>query len=81
MDNMRRRAGRYLGVNPVIQNRERGVLSVSFDDIPASAWTEAAAGLFASAETRTLKTETTIDKLRAKFGKDAVIAGRALKKG
>lgn len=41
MDNMRRRAGRYLGVNPVIQNRERGVLSVSFDDIPASAWTEA----------------------------------------
>jgi DNA polymerase-4 len=42
--------------------------------------TEAAAGLFASAETRTLKTETTIDKLRARFGKDAVIAGRALKR-
>ena len=41
---------------------------------------DAPAGLFASAETRTLKTETTIDKLRAKFGKDAVIAGRALKK-
>lgn len=41
---------------------------------------DAPAGLFASPETRTLKTETTIDKLRAKFGKDAVIAGRALKK-
>ena len=41
---------------------------------------EGPASLFASAETRTLKTETTIDKLRAKFGKDAVIAGRALKK-
>ena len=41
---------------------------------------EGPTGLFASAETRVLKTETTIDKLRAKFGKDAVIAGRALKK-
>ena len=39
------------------------------------------AGLFAEAQTRTLKTETTIDALRAKFGKDAVVAGRALKKG
>ena len=37
-------------------------------------------GLFASTESRALKTETTIDKLRAKFGKDAVFAGRALKK-
>ena len=36
--------------------------------------------LFASTETRVLKTETTIDKLRAKFGADAVFAGRALKK-
>ena len=41
---------------------------------------EGASGLFASTETRALKTETTIDKLRAKFGKDAVVAGRALKK-
>jgi DNA polymerase-4 len=37
-------------------------------------------GLFASAETRTLKTETTIDALRAKFGAGAVVAGRALKR-
>ena len=36
--------------------------------------------LFASTETRVLKTETTIDKLRARFGADAVFAGRALKK-
>jgi len=40
---------------------------------------DAAPGLFASAESRVLRTETTIDALRAKFGKDAVIAGRALK--
>lgn len=37
-------------------------------------------GLFASAETKTLKTETTIDALRAKFGAGAVVAGRALKR-
>jgi DNA polymerase-4 len=41
---------------------------------------EGPTGLFASTESRALKTETTIDKLRAKFGKDAVVAGRALKK-
>jgi DNA polymerase IV len=35
--------------------------------------------LFDSPETRTLKTETAIDALRAKFGKGAVVAGRALK--
>lgn len=35
--------------------------------------------LFETAETRTLKTETVIDALRAKFGKGAVVAGRALK--
>ena len=40
---------------------------------------DAAAGLFASTETRALKTETTIDTLRAKFGAGAVVAGRALK--
>ena len=39
---------------------------------------EAPAGLFASAGTRTLKTETTIDALRQKFGASAVVAGRAL---
>ena len=36
-------------------------------------------GLFASSERRTLKTETTIDALRQKFGASAVVAGRALK--
>ena len=38
---MRRRAGRYLDVRPVDIRPARGVLSLSFDDIPASAWTEA----------------------------------------
>ncbi len=37
-------------------------------------------GLFASPERRTLKTETTIDALRQKFGAGVVIAGRALKR-
>ncbi|MGH7028031.1 DNA polymerase IV [Brevundimonas sp.] len=40
----------------------------------------APAGLFATAETRALKTETAIDALREKFGAAAVVAGRALKK-
>ena len=40
---------------------------------------DAPAGLFQSAETRLLKTERAIDRLREKFGKDAVVAGRALK--
>ena len=35
--------------------------------------------LFETAETRTLRTETAIDALRAKFGAKAVIAGRALR--
>lgn len=35
--------------------------------------------LFESPEARTLKTETAIDRLRAKFGAGAVVAGRALK--
>jgi DNA polymerase-4 len=35
--------------------------------------------LFETAETRTLKTETAIDRLRAKFGDKAVVAGRVLK--
>lgn len=41
IDKMRRRAGRYLDVRPVTVKPSRGVLSLSFDDIPASAWTEA----------------------------------------
>jgi DNA polymerase-4 len=40
---------------------------------------DAPAGLFQTAETRALKTERAIDRLREKFGKDAVVAGRALK--
>ncbi|KQW84057.1 DNA polymerase IV [Brevundimonas sp. Root1279] len=35
--------------------------------------------LFETRETRDLKAETAIDKLREKFGKSAVVAGRALK--
>jgi DNA polymerase-4 len=38
-----------------------------------------APALFESAEARTLKTEAAIDRLRAKFGARAVVAGRALK--
>ncbi|QYF88165.1 polysaccharide deacetylase family protein [Brevundimonas sp. PAMC22021] len=41
IDKMRRRAGRYLDVRPVPVRPQRGILSLSFDDIPASAWTEA----------------------------------------
>jgi DNA polymerase-4 len=41
---------------------------------------DAPAGLFATAETRALKTETAIDALRDKFGAAAVVAGRALKR-
>ena len=37
------------------------------------------AALFDSPETKTLRTETAIDRLRAKFGAGAVVAGRALK--
>lgn len=39
-DKMRRRAGRYLGRRPIEISSPRGVLSLSFDDIPASAWRE-----------------------------------------
>ena len=41
IDKMRRRAGRYLDVRPATVQPARGILSLSFDDIPASAWTEA----------------------------------------
>ena len=41
IDKMRRRAGRYLDVRPVMVKPPRGMLSLSFDDIPMSAWTEA----------------------------------------
>lgn len=40
---------------------------------------DAPSALFDSPEVRTLKTETAIDRLRAKFGAAAVVAGRALK--
>src|SRR5690606_29987424 len=40
---------------------------------------DAPAGLFAAEQARALKTETTIDGLREKFGAGAVVAGRALK--
>jgi DNA polymerase-4 len=38
-----------------------------------------AADLFASDEARALKTETAVDRLRARFGSAAVVSGRALK--
>lgn len=38
----------------------------------------AAGDFFAEAETRSLKSETAVDALRARFGKDAVVTGRAL---
>ena len=41
IDKMRRRAGRYLDVRAEMIQPARGVLSLSFDDIPASAWLEA----------------------------------------
>ncbi|WP_446661232.1 DinB/UmuC family translesion DNA polymerase, partial [Brevundimonas nasdae] len=40
---------------------------------------DAPSGLFQTTETRALKTERAIDKLREKFGDKAVVAGRALK--
>ncbi|MBU1346258.1 MAG: polysaccharide deacetylase family protein [Alphaproteobacteria bacterium] len=41
IDKMRRRGGRYLGVRSVPIRPARGVFSLSFDDIPETAWTEA----------------------------------------
>ena len=41
IDQMRRRAARYLDVEAVTIAPAAGVFSLSFDDIPASAWTEA----------------------------------------
>jgi peptidoglycan/xylan/chitin deacetylase (PgdA/CDA1 family) len=41
IDQMRRRAARYLDIDPVEIAPARGVFSLSFDDFPASAWTEA----------------------------------------
>jgi peptidoglycan/xylan/chitin deacetylase (PgdA/CDA1 family) len=41
IDQMRRRAARYLDVETVTIAPAKGVFSLSFDDIPATAWTEA----------------------------------------
>lgn len=41
IDQMRRRAARYLDVEAVEIAPAKGVFSLSFDDIPATAWTEA----------------------------------------
>ena len=41
IDQMRRRAARYLDVEAVTIAPAAGVFSLSFDDIPATAWTEA----------------------------------------
>ena len=41
LDQIRRRAARYLDRRPVTIEPARGVFSLSFDDIPVTAWTEA----------------------------------------
>lgn len=41
VDKMRRRAGRWLDQRPMRVAPDRGVFSLSFDDIPETAWTEA----------------------------------------
>lgn len=41
IDQLRRRAARYLDIAPVTLAPARGIFSLSFDDIPATAWTEA----------------------------------------
>ncbi|HEY0104425.1 MAG TPA: polysaccharide deacetylase family protein, partial [Brevundimonas sp.] len=41
IDQLRRRAARYLDIAPVTVAPARGIFSLSFDDIPATAWTEA----------------------------------------
>ena len=54
------------------------LIGVGLSDVAEAG--DAPAGLFDTAETRALKTETAIDALREKFGAAAVVAGRALKK-
>jgi peptidoglycan/xylan/chitin deacetylase (PgdA/CDA1 family) len=41
LDKLRRRAGRWLDIRPMGIGPERGIFSLSFDDIPETAWTEA----------------------------------------
>ncbi len=41
LDQMRRRAARYLDIDPVTIAPPCGIFSLSFDDFPATAWTEA----------------------------------------
>ena len=41
VDKMRRRAGRWLGRRPMTVRVPGGMLSLSFDDFPETAWTEA----------------------------------------
>ncbi len=41
IDQMRRRAARYLDIEAAVIAPAKGVFSLSFDDIPATAWTEA----------------------------------------
>ena len=53
------------------------LIGIGLADVEDAA--DAPAGLFPSASGRALRTESTIDALRAKFGPAAVVAGRALK--
>ena len=41
IDQMRRRAARYLDIDAVTIAPAKGVFSLSFDDFPETAWTEA----------------------------------------
>lgn len=53
------------------------LIGIGMADVAEAA--DAPSALFESSEARALKTETAIDRLRAKFGAAAVVAGRALK--
>ena len=68
-------AGREL-LKPEL-GRPYRLIGIGLADVQEAA--DAPSALFDTAEARTLKTETAIDALRAKFGKAAVVAGRALK--
>ncbi|MBI2262149.1 MAG: DNA polymerase IV [Caulobacterales bacterium] len=68
-------AGRELMVPEL--GRPYRLIGIGMGDVQDAV--DAPSALFESTEARTLKTETAIDRLRAKFGAAAVVAGRALK--
>ncbi|CAN7150521.1 DNA polymerase IV [Brevundimonas sp. LjRoot202] len=68
-------AGRELMVPEL--GRPYRLIGIGMGDVQDAV--DAPSALFESTEARALKTETAIDRLRAKFGAGAVVAGRALK--